>query len=132
MKATIVFDGACGFCNACVQFVIPRDPNGYFSFVSAQSARGQAIREAAGNPPIDSILLIEEHAVYVRSEAVLRIGRRLTGPWRWVWWLRWIPRSLRDALYDGFARHRYRFGTATTCNLLTSDQRNRILTDSSR
>ena len=127
MKAIIVFDGVCGLCNACVQFVIQRDPTGYFSFVSAQSTLGQEFWDTE-TPPVDSILLIEGDMVYAKSEAVLRIGWRLAGSWRWVWWLRWVPRSLRDALYDEFARHRYRFGSATTCQLLTPNQQKRILT----
>ncbi|AQG80663.1 thiol-disulfide oxidoreductase DCC family protein [Spirosoma montaniterrae] len=127
MKAIIVFDGVCGFCNAYVQFVLERDPLGYFSFVSAQSAMGEQLRRMAGNTPPDSIVLVDEGVVYIRSEAILRIGRRLAGPWRWIWWLRWVPRPLRDGLYDVFARYRYQFGTTASCQLPTPDQRKRIL-----
>ncbi|WP_460934288.1 thiol-disulfide oxidoreductase DCC family protein [Spirosoma humi] len=127
MNATIIFDGACGVCNAYVQFVIQRDPAGYFSFVSAQSIRGQQLRKTVGDVSADSIMLIEGNSVSLKSEAVIRIARRLTGYWRWIWWFRWLPRAPLDAFYDKFARNRYRFGSATSCRLLTPDQQNRIL-----
>lgn len=127
MNATIVFDGACGVCNAYVQFVIQRDPVGYFSFVSAQSTRGQQFRKTVGDLPADSIMLIEGNRTYLKSEAIVRIARRLTGFWCWIWWFRWLPRVPLDALYDKFARNRYRFGNATSCGLLTPDQQNRIV-----
>ncbi|WP_026308581.1 thiol-disulfide oxidoreductase DCC family protein [Spirosoma spitsbergense] len=128
MNATIVFDGVCGFCNACVQFVISRDPTGYFSFVARQSILGQELWLKAGNPDADSIVLLEDNVAYSKSEAVLRIGRRLKSRWQCIWWLRYVPLSLRDTLYDKFARHRYIFGKAATCQLLTPDQQKRILT----
>lgn len=127
MNATIVFDGVCGVCNAYVQFVIQRDPAGYFSFVSSQSTRGRQLRKTVGGLPADSIVLIEGNRTYIKSEAILRISRRLTGSWRWIWWFRWIPRAPLDAFYDKFARNRYRFRGATSCRLLTPDQQNRIL-----
>lgn len=127
MNATIVFDGACGICNAYVQFVIQRDPAGYFSFVSAQSTRGQQLRKTVVDIPADSIMLIEENRTYLKSEAIVRIAGRLTGLWRCIGWFRWLPRPILDAFYDKFARNRYRFGNTTSCRLLTPDQQNRIL-----
>ncbi|WP_266364744.1 thiol-disulfide oxidoreductase DCC family protein [Tellurirhabdus rosea] len=130
MNAIIVFDGVCGFCNGFVQFVIRRDPAGAFTFVSAGSARGQRLRREAGVAALDSILLVENGVVYQKSEAILRIARRLSGPWRWAWAFSVVPRTVRDALYDRFARHRYLFGRTTSCQLLTAEQRTRIvLTD---
>lgn len=127
MKATIIFDGVCGFCNAYVQFVIRHDPHGYFSFVSAQSTPGRLLRANRVATDIDSIVLVEDNRVYLKSEAVLQIARRLAAPWRYVWWLRWLPQRFRDGLYDQFARRRYWFGTAKNCQLLTTEQRSRIL-----
>ncbi|AKD58525.1 thiol-disulfide oxidoreductase DCC family protein [Spirosoma radiotolerans] len=126
-NAIIVFDGVCGVCNAYVQFVIRRDPGGYFSFVSAQSTRGQQLRATGGDILADSIVLIEGNTTYIQSEAIFRIGRRLTAPWRWIWWFRWLPRTPLDVLYAKFAQNRHRFGSPTSCQLLTPDQQNRLL-----
>jgi predicted DCC family thiol-disulfide oxidoreductase YuxK len=55
---------------------------------------------------------------YVKSEAVLRIARELP-PWQWTW----VPRVIRDAIYDLVARNRYRcFGRRDACILPNSDR----------
>ena len=42
--------------------------------------------------------LANGHA-YVKSEAVLRIARELPR-WQWTWIFQFIPRLIRDAIYD--------------------------------
>lgn len=43
MKSIILFDGDCNFCNQSVQFIINRDPKGYFQFASLQSELGKKL-----------------------------------------------------------------------------------------
>lgn len=127
MKTIIVFDGVCGFCNSFVQFVIQRDSKAYFSFASSQSKVGQALLETISNKPIDSIVLAEEGKIWIKSDAVLRICNHLDGLWPYCSWLRIVPRSIRDSLYDIFARYRYIFGVRQVCQLPTADERKRIV-----
>jgi predicted DCC family thiol-disulfide oxidoreductase YuxK len=58
----------------------------------------------------DSIVLQEtDGRVWVRSEAALRIGRRLGGVWAGLAMLGGgLPRPLRDGIYRLVARHRHR------------------------
>ena len=59
---------------------------------------------------------------YVKSEAVLRIARELSR-WQRTWLFHFIPRVIRDEIYDLFARNRYRwFGRRDTCILPNSDR----------
>jgi predicted DCC family thiol-disulfide oxidoreductase YuxK len=59
---------------------------------------------------------------YVKSEAVLRIARELPR-WQWAWVFHFIPRVIRDAIYDVVARNRYRwFGRRDACMLPNSDR----------
>jgi predicted DCC family thiol-disulfide oxidoreductase YuxK len=37
----ILFDGVCSLCSWSVQFILRRDPNGYFRFAAMQSPIGQ-------------------------------------------------------------------------------------------
>ena len=63
-----------------------------------------------------------------RSEALVRLGRLLGGPWRLVALLSWLPRSLADAAYGAFARRRHAFGAAdSTCVLPSAAERARFL-----
>ena len=58
----------------------------------------------------------------LKSEAVLRIAREFRG-WQWTWVFRFIPRAIRDAIYDLVARNRYRwFGRRDACILPDSDR----------
>ncbi|MGZ3423463.1 MAG: thiol-disulfide oxidoreductase DCC family protein [Polyangiales bacterium] len=128
----VLFDGVCNLCNASVQFIAARDPQGKFQFASLQSKVARELLAGHGMVPPegdpDSILLIEEGVVYERSTAALRIARRLSGPVRVLWLFIVVPRVLRDLVYRFVARHRYRwFGKSETCAVPTPSMRARFL-----
>jgi predicted DCC family thiol-disulfide oxidoreductase YuxK len=130
MPSTVLFDGVCNLCNGFVRFVIARDPARRFQFASLQSdTAGRLIREAGGaGAPTDSIVLIEEARVYVRSTAALRIAKRLGLPWSLAFGLVIVPRPLRDWGYDLVARSRYRwFGKRDVCMTPTAETSDRFL-----
>ena len=114
----MLFDGDCNLCNSAVQFVLRRDPRGRFRFASLQSCAGQrALQVAGGAAPLpDSIVLVANGLVAVKSTAALRIARRLRWPWPLLAVGFVVPRLLRDLVYDWIARHRYRwFGKRAQC-----------------
>ena len=74
--------------------------------------------------------LLVGDTVYTRSDAVWRIARGLGGWWRILSWLRWIPRPIRDGLYELLQRNRYAvFGKRSTCRLPAPAERARFLSD---
>jgi len=126
----VLFDGVCNLCNGFVQFVIPRDPHAYFRFAALDSEAAARVLSTArhGGPIVDSIVLVEDGVVYVRSAAALRIARRLGFPWVFGYALMIVPRPLRDAIYDLVARRRYRwFGRRETCMVPGPGVRERFL-----
>jgi predicted DCC family thiol-disulfide oxidoreductase YuxK len=131
--AVVLFDGVCNLCNGLVQFVIPRDPDGYFQFAALNSEAAARVLSTArherhGGPLVDSIVLVEDGVVYVRSAAALRLARRLGFPWALGYGLMIVPRPVRDAIYDLVARRRYRwFGRRETCMVPGSGIRDRFL-----
>ncbi len=82
-------------------------------------------------PPLDSIMLICQGKVLLRSDAVLAIARGLRFPWPLLTVFRIVPRPIRDGAYRIFARNRYRWfgqcniGTHTTTS--TSNIKSRFL-----
>ena len=131
MSATILFDGVCNLCNGFVRFVIARDPNAHFRFAELSSDPAQALlRQAKVRGPMpDTIVLLQDGQIYLRSDAALRIARRLTFPWRLAYGFAAVPRFIRDAAYDAVAARRYRwFGRRDTCMVPTPDLARRFLT----
>lgn len=127
--AIILFDGVCNLCQFIVQFIIQRDPQGYFTFAPQQSAAGQRLmREHQITCKLDSAILIENQHVYYLSDAALRIASKLHRAWPLLGYLRILPRAARDVIYQMIAKNRYRwFGQQAACMLPTADLRSRFL-----
>ena len=77
MSAIILFDGVCNFCNGSVNFIIERDPAGYFKFAPLQSEIGEKLLSEHGidKTVTDSVVLIEDDKAYTHSTAALQIAR---------------------------------------------------------
>ena len=132
MSAVILFDGVCNLCNGFVQFVVARDPQARFRFAALQStAAGALLRDASVTAPLpDSMVLVEDGRVYMRSTAALRVARGLRSPWPAAYLLIIVPRVIRDRVYDVIAAHRYRwFGRRESCMVPTPDLVRRFLSD---
>lgn len=126
----IVFDGVCVLCSGFVHWVIRRDRNKRFRFVSAQSLLGRAIYRHIGLPTevFETNLLISDGYIYGKSEAFFRIVERLGPPWLLLAMGRICPQQLRTWLYDRIARNRYSlFGRTESCMIPTPDIAGRFL-----
>jgi len=129
-KAVILFDGVCNLCSGFVQFVLPRDTEEKYRFASLQSDVGQALLREHGLPTdeLESVVLIEDGNSYVKSTAVIRIAADLGGPYRLLSPFRYLPRALRDRVYDFVADHRYGwFGKKDRCLMPSGDVQSRFL-----
>ena len=126
----LLFDGVCNLCNGLVQWIIRHDRKGIFRFASLQSDAGRQLLLQAGLPPdaMDTVVLYDQGRAYTRSDAALRIARRLGSPWAYFGLFGYLPRTWRNALYDYVARNRYRwFGRREACMVPTPDLRTRFL-----
>jgi predicted DCC family thiol-disulfide oxidoreductase YuxK len=107
---TVVFDGYCTLCNRTVTFL-------------RRHARPGAL-EYVANPDADqtTVVVIDEGREYTKSDGVLALLGHLRQPWPLLRVLRFVPRSLRDAVYDLVAANRYRwFGRSEYACALTAD-----------
>jgi len=123
-KAIVLFDGVCNLCNAAIQTVIKNDKRDYFRFASLQSDIGQSLLNQYHIPAPtepESIVLIEADKAYQYSGAVLRIARKLSGAYRFLYAFIIVPPFIRNAIYKWIARNRYKwFGKQNECWLPTS------------
>lgn len=127
----LLFDGVCNLCDRTVNFILRHDRRGELLLAPLQS--NAAERLLAGTPlrPADlrSLILVDHGRVWLRSRAVMEVGKRMGGPWKLLGLLgHLLPRPLRDALYDWVARNRYRwFGRRDSCRMATPAERERFL-----
>ncbi|WP_437176700.1 thiol-disulfide oxidoreductase DCC family protein [Rossellomorea aquimaris] len=129
LLAIILFDGICNFCNSSVQFIINRDPKGFFQFASLQSEIGQELLKKHNIPQTtDSFVLIDDPKAYIESTAALKVCSRLTWPWKLFVVCMIIPKPLRDRVYRWIAGNRYRwFGKQESCMLPSQNMRDRFI-----
>jgi predicted DCC family thiol-disulfide oxidoreductase YuxK len=131
----VLYDGVCGLCNRVTQFLLEHDHKDLFRYASLQSdfARKILLRHGANPTELDTVCVVlnyetPEEKLFVRSDAVLYLGRELGGIWAVMAWSRVIPRALRDAIYNLVARNRYEvFGKDETCMLPEPRHRNKFL-----
>ncbi|MBL7922712.1 MAG: DUF393 domain-containing protein [Bacteroidia bacterium] len=127
-KCLIVFDGYCHVCSWWVDFVLRRDKKARFLFVAAQSKAGTEVLSRYGFTSAESVMLIENEKLYLKSEAVLRIGRKLGFPWTILNVFLMLPLSPRDALYQFIASRRYRWwGRRASCRQPSEEEHSRFL-----
>ena len=126
----ILFDGVCNLCNGAVNFVIKRDTGNVFKFTPLQEKQGVLLLKthAVDTQKLDSIVLIENEKVYVKSSAALRIARKMSNLWPLFFVLLIIPSFIRDGVYDFIAKNRYKwFGKKEQCMIPTPGSREKFL-----
>jgi predicted DCC family thiol-disulfide oxidoreductase YuxK len=126
----LLFDGVCNLCNASVQWVLNRDRKGTFKFAALQSDTGQVLLRKFGfsSDNFDTVVLVDGERIFTRSDAPLEIVRRLGGLWPVLGIFKYIPRPLRNMVYDWVARNRYRwFGRREECMLPRPEWKGRFV-----
>ena len=80
-----------------------RDTSKALRYAALQSEAGKRLLQRCGRAPddISSIVLVEQDACFIKSEAVLRIAQQLDQPLpALASSLLPLPRMVRDAVYD--------------------------------
>ncbi len=125
----ILYDGVCVFCSRWVRFVAARD-GGLFRFTAIQSDYGRKLAltfHIDPNDP-DTNAVIKDGVALFKSDAALAVLGMLPR-WRWVRILSFVPKPLRDGVYNLVARNRYRiFGTYDSCFMGDASLSKRVLT----
>ncbi len=127
-RPLFVFDGHCVLCSTGAALLMRRDRTGRVSLASAQRPLGAALFRHFGIDSDTTYLFIDRGQAWTKSAGYLHLFRALGGWWRLLEVETIIPERLRDLVYDRVAANRYRwFGRAEQCELLTPEQRRRLL-----
>ena len=119
----VLFDGICNLCNASVRFISKHDKNSKIHFASLQSetAKQLLVNKAIDTKKIDSIIFISDEKIFFKSNAAIEIAKMLDGFPNYLKYFQFIPRAIRDIVYDLIAKNRYRlFGKS--CAIGPSNQ----------
>jgi predicted DCC family thiol-disulfide oxidoreductase YuxK len=125
----ILYDGVCVFCSRWIRFVAARDVDRRFRFTAIQSGYGTRLAQAFDIDPEDpdTNAVIHGGVAYFKSDGALTVLGNLPG-WGWVWVLRRLPKSLRDAVYNLVAQNRYWiFGRYEECFVPDAGFRERVM-----
>jgi predicted DCC family thiol-disulfide oxidoreductase YuxK len=128
-RPVVFFDGVCGLCDRFVDFVLRRDPRGYFRFAPLQGQTAAQRLGAADIADLKTVVVVEGSLGYRKSAAVIHVLHGLGGFWAVIAGILWIvPRPIRDLGYSCVANNRYAlFGKKETCRLPTAQERSRFL-----
>lgn len=105
------------------------DKKAVFSFASLQSDTAKRLLHDAELTDVpDSVIVIKNGEALVKSDAALYIVKQLGGFFSLFLVLRLLPLRLRDKIYDGIAKRRYKwFGENESCMIPSKKQKERFL-----
>lgn len=129
-ETAVLFDGTCKLCNGWANFIIRHDRQHLIRLATVQSPEGQALLAWARLPQdrFNTIVLIADNEVSIRSAAMFEILARLPPPWRWLTVAKVVPAGVRDWMYDKIALNRYTlFGRFDACVEPRADHERRYL-----
>lgn len=116
-------------CSRGVQHVLRYERKPAIRFVAIKSDEGRALAAAhdvdAENPK--TFLFIEGDVAHSYTDAILAMMKHLNGPSKYLGWLRFIPRPLRNFIYRRIANNRYAiFGKKEHCLLPQTEDAHRF------
>jgi predicted DCC family thiol-disulfide oxidoreductase YuxK len=122
----ILFDGVCNLCNGFVSFIIGQDKNGVFKFASLQSSYAEKLLNE-DSQELNTVIFFDGTYFFKKSDAVFQIAKQLPN-FKWVAVFSFLPKFIRDGIYDLIARNRYKiFGKRDVCRIPTKELQNRFL-----
>jgi len=128
IESVIFFDGVCNLCNGAVNTIIKYDKKLIFKFASLQSEFAKRTLNIEPSTKFESIVLLKNNKLFYRSNAIIEIGRELSGVWKFAPMLKVFPGFFRDLIYNTVARYRYSFfGKRDTCIVPTPQLTARFL-----
>jgi predicted DCC family thiol-disulfide oxidoreductase YuxK len=130
VQPVLLYDGTCGLCSASVRWILAHERDHELRFAPLQGETAAELRTAHAEIPteLDSVVLVDDGRVYLRSKTFLQVARHLRAPWRVGYHLRWLPAFLLDLGYRLIARVRYRiWGRVDACELPSPENRARFL-----
>ena len=107
-KIIVLFDGICVLCNTAVYQLKKNLDEEFYSFIPSQSPEGENLISLYDlkNLPNDSVVVINEREVLIKSRAIMFLLRDMPLKWRILKIFSIFPERLLDHIYDLIAKNR--------------------------
>lgn len=126
----LLFDTECLMCNRFIQFILKKDINKSFQFGSFQGKFASQILEDHSIKKQETIILYDNSRVFIKSSAVLRCFKQFKYPWKFLYILIYIPRIIRDYIYDIVSNNRHKLmKDSSSCMIITPELKKRFIDD---
>ena len=129
-QSIVIFDGVCNLCNTSVKFLLAYNKKANLYFCPLQSSKAKELLNNLNweGERINSLIFIEYEQVHIKSEAIFKISKHLTYPWKVIYHFRYFPKRFYDWVYEVIAQNRYTlFGTKAYCMTPKPEWKNRFL-----
>jgi predicted DCC family thiol-disulfide oxidoreductase YuxK len=124
----IFFDGVCGLCNRFVNLLIDADKNHALKFAPLQGKTAAELLPKEFIQELKTIVYCRNQQIYTESDAVLEILKSIGGIWAIFYIFKWIPKLIRDYIYQWISLHRLHwFGRLDSCRMPSKEERARFL-----
>lgn len=129
LKRILFFDGDCTMCNRWVDFVLTHEQKPEVQFASLQSEFCRSFFNKNGyDYNVDSIVYWDGIDFHIKSRAILELSTFLSPPYNKLIWAKFIPKFMRDGVYNLVARNRNKFlKNKALCRLPSIEERARFL-----
>ncbi len=128
VNRVVFYDGACGFCNRSVNYVLKHDKSRSICFAPLQSAYCEERFQENGwpKPDLSTFYFLDDGQLYEKSTAALKVTKYFAFP-QSLMRIGWIaPRFLRDWCYDQIAKRRQRISKGF-CVVPSPEDRERFI-----
>ena len=107
----VVIDAHCAACANCARWIAAHDQRGEFRIIPLHSDLGRALMKGHDIDPDDpaSWLLIHDGAAFTGLDAWFCVADRLASAQRLMWFMRRVPKPVREFGYRLVARNRRKF-----------------------
>jgi predicted DCC family thiol-disulfide oxidoreductase YuxK len=124
-----MYDGNCGVCDATVDFLLKKSSEDELHFSSIQSDFARKLLAEYGifEPDLTTAYFADGSRLHEKSDAVIYALGRCTGLVRFLVWLRFVPKTIRDQCYDLFSKNRHEIlKNDVSCRIPSESERRRI------
>ena len=128
LQNIVFFDGYCVLCNCFVDFLLRNDKDRLkYSTLQGETAKNHLEKKYSFYQNT-VVFLKSSDNIFEKSDAILEIAKTIGGFWGIFSYFKFIPKKIRDAIYDLIAKYRYRiFGKRSSCRLATAAEKGKIL-----